>query len=383
MSITVYSVLMAIVWCNVFITTVALIRRRNTFIIHFSIFPLIFLIFVSIFRLLCSIEFPITAVIRSEMILPAIMDFFTKPLFLIDSSNITVSIVAILAIIWAGGCFYNVQKYIFQLIRLNKNIAAVPGTDDTQIISAINEIIAESGKNYPVKIIKSTEIISPMVTGFFKPTIFLPDISFSDGELKNILLHEWTHFLHKDAWIKLAMYLILSVFWWNPFIHLLNSDLDHILEIQCDLNLSAKWDKEKRVQYLENISKVIKWAYNQKSRLDTPSHAATLISTKSSSKIEQRFNLVLDAEPKKRYNLQSLLICGMILLSLAFSYTFVFQPAWFPAAEPVYEDFYRVTPENAYLAANEDGTYSLYVDGLYKLKLNQIDNEPFLALPIK
>lgn len=382
MSITVYSVFMAIIWCNVYITVVALIRRRNSFIIHFSILPLIFLVFVCLFRLLCSIELPISTIVRSEVLLPAVIDFFTKPLFIIDSSTITISIASLLVIIWVGGCLYHIQKYILQLILLYKSIAALPGTSDVQILAAIDDIIAASEKKHRVKIIKSDEISTPMVTGFFKPTIFLPDISLSDSELKNILLHEYTHFLHKDAWIKLVVYLILSVFWWNPFIHLLNSDLNHILEIQCDLRLTAKWDQEKRLQYLEHISKIIKWARNQKLLINTPAHATMLISTKSSSKIEQRFHLVLDTEPKNRYHLQSLLICGMVLLSLAFSYTFVFQPAGFPASDAGY-DFYIVTPENAYLTANEDGTYSLYVDDQYKLELNQIDYEPYLALPIK
>ncbi|MCB8814694.1 M56 family metallopeptidase [Desulfosporosinus shakirovi] len=383
MMITAYSVLMAILWCNVFICIVALIRRRDSFIIHFSIFPLFFLVFASIFRLLCSIELPITTVIRSEVILPAVIDSFTKPLVIMGSSDSAVNIATMLIVIWAGGCFYHIQKYIRSLIRFNKRIANVPGTSEPQILTAVNEIVTESGKSHLVKIIKSTEVISPMVTGFFQPVIFLPDIELSDSELKNILLHEWTHFLHKDAWVKLMMHVILSVFWWNPLIHLLNKDLDHILEIRCDLKLSAQWDMEKRFYYLENITKIIKWARCKKSLLDTPFHATALISTKRSSKIEQRFNLVLNTELPKQYPLPSLLICGLTLLVLGFSYIFVLQPAGFPTTEPGYEDFYMVTPENAYLIINEDSTYSLYVDGQYKLKLKTIDSEPYLTLPIK
>lgn len=382
MMITAYSVFMAILWCNVFIGVVALIRRRDSFIIHFSIVPLLFLVFASIFRLLCSIEFSITTVIRSEVILPAMIDSFTKPLFIMDSNDSAVNIATILIVIWAGGCFYHIQKYVRQLIRFNKKIAVVPGTSEPQILSAVNEIIAESEKSYPVKIIKSTEIISPMVTGFFKPVIFLPDIELSDSELKNILLHEWTHFLHKDAWVKLVMYAILSIFWWNPLIYLLNKDLDHILEIRCDLKLSAQWDTEKRFHYLENITKIIKWARCKKSLLDTPSHATALISTKSSSRIEQRFILVLNTESAKRHSLPSLLICGLMLLVLGFSYTFVLQPAGFPTTEPGY-DFFVIKPENAYLISNEDGTYSLYVDDQYRINLTAIDSEPYLSLPIK
>ncbi|MDR3271395.1 MAG: M56 family metallopeptidase [Peptococcaceae bacterium] len=377
-----YSMLTAILWCNAFIVMGALLRRRNRFIIRFSMLPVICLVFFSIFRLLCSVELPHTTVVRSTVILPAVIDFCTAPLVVLGSGR-TISLAGLLAVIWAGGFVYWILAYCVQSIRLYHQIAAVPGTDNPRIRSALHAVMAASGKKTAVKVITSAEIATPLVTGFFRPVIFLPDTAFSDHELTHILLHEWTHFLHKDTWVKLAMYLILSVFWWNPLIHLLYRDLDHILEIQCDLTLTANFDAAKRIQYLTSITRVIECALTRKIPLNSSPHAAQLISTRCAAQIKQRFHLVLDAEPKKQRRAQSLLICGMILLALGFSYAFVVQPTGFPTIEPGYDDNFFVTPENAYLLTNEDGSYALYVDGKYKLQVQQIQAEPYVSLPIK
>lgn len=73
-----------------------------------------------------------------------------------------------------------------------------------------------------------------MVYGFFTPKIYMPKIHFSDEELYYILSHEYYHFLNRDIWIKLFIYIICSIFWFNPFIHILKTNLIHMLEIRCD-----------------------------------------------------------------------------------------------------------------------------------------------------
>lgn len=359
-------------------------RRRNSFLIHFSIVPLALLTVVGIFRLFCSVELSATVVLPSEIILPAVIDFFTMPLFTAFDGVVAIHIYDVLLAVWAVGSIYNLQKYICQSIQLNNSVDVVHGTQDMRIISCMDEIIAKSRENMKVKIIQSKEISIPMVTGFFKPTIYLPDIQFLDYELKNILLHEWTHFLHKDTWIKLSMYLISSVFWWNPFVHLLKRELNHVLEIRCDLRITSQMNVKDRIRYLESILKVIKSADKKNFQHTIPVNSTALVSTSKTKKIEQRFRLVLEYDPKKKQHIFSIfLFCGLILLSLFASYKFMIQPRYFPTVEAGYEETFIITPENSFLTLNGDGTYSLYTDGQYKCNINKINEEPFSSLPVK
>jgi len=74
MTVTLFSVITSVLLCNVYITSIALMRRHNGFILRFSLIPLALLIVAGIFRIVFVIEFPSTIVIGSEVILPAISE---------------------------------------------------------------------------------------------------------------------------------------------------------------------------------------------------------------------------------------------------------------------------------------------------------------------
>jgi len=378
MTVTFFSFITSILLCNVFIIFIAFMRRRNSFLIRFSLVPLALLIAAVIIRLVCFVEFPYTAVVGSEIILPAVLDFFTIQLLNAYNGAVTIHIYDVLLAVWVIGSVYNLQKYVRQSIRFNKSISSIRGTEDMRIISCMYEILAESRKNAEVKIIQSEEIRIPMISGFFRPVIYLPVMQLSDDELKNILLHEWTHFLRKDAWIKLSMCLISLVFWWNPFVHLLKHELNHILEIQCDLSITSQMNEKARINYLESILSVIRAAGENNFCHTIPADCTALVSTNKPNKIEQRFNLVLDyGSGKKQRIFPTVLLCALILVILFVSYNIVIQPRTFSTAKAGYEETFTITPENSYLTINGDGTYSLYSDGTYRCDIPQINEEPF------
>jgi beta-lactamase regulating signal transducer with metallopeptidase domain len=174
------------------------------------------------------------------------------------------------------------------------------------------------------------------------------------------------------------------VFWWNPFVHLLRRELDHILEIQCDLSITSQMDEQRRIRYLESILKVIREARNITVLHTTPMNCAALVSTNKTQKIEQRFNLVLDynSSSKKQHKFHILLMCAMILLTFLALYKLVIQPVYTVPAQSQ-EEIFDINPENSYLILNENGTYSLYADGKYRCDITNIDTEPFSLLPVK
>lgn len=267
-----------------------------------------------------------------------------------------------------------------------KSIQREQESQELRIRSVMNSIITESKKNINVKIIQSKEITVPMVTGYFKPTIYLPDIPFTDSELKNILLHEWVHFLHKDAWVKLFMFFIFAIFWWNPFIYILKSNLNHILEIRCDLKVTSQMKEEEKIRYLEGIIKIIKYNTSSKIKLEYTKlcNISSLVSVGDSAKIEERFHLVLNSENKK-YKPIMFLFYSAVIIAFLISNMFIIQPAYAPEVSKGFEETFIVTPETAYLKVNENGTYALYVNGKYqgKIDLTEISKKPFSLLPIK
>ncbi|WP_027400496.1 M56 family metallopeptidase [Anaerovorax odorimutans] len=383
MSSSIFSFIMSIFWLNIFICISTFMKRNTGFIINFSIMPLLLLMALCFFRLFCFFEIPLTVVINSESIFPSIISRITTPIFSILNNDI--SIIKIIVSIWIIGSFYCIKNYILNSIRLNKSTQAIQETQNPQILSTMNKILADSGENFNVKLIQSNTIKIPMVTGFFNPTIYLPDIIFTDTELKNILLHEWTHFLHKDAFIKLFMNLIVTIFWWNPFVHILRANLNHILEIRCDLRVTAGMNEKERIKYLKSIKKIIEYKLSFKDNISYSkvATASVLVSTNSMKKIEQRFLLVLNSHQRKKYSIITFFIYILLILSFLFSYMFVVQPIYNSTSRAGYEESFSITPQTSYLKINKDGTYALYVENKYKGDINQIKGQPLSSLPIK
>lgn len=378
MIITVFSFVTSLILFNIYIFLIAVIRPRNIFLFRFGIIPVILLIAACIFRLIFFVELPFTKVLRSEVIYPAVLDFFTAEIF-------EIHVYELLFAVWIAGSIYYLQKYIRQLIFLNKLANSLIETRDERIISCMNEITAESGKNTKVKIIQSNEISVPMIAGFFKPVIYLPYTNFTDVDLKNILKHEWIHFLHKDAWTKLFVNLISVVFWWNPFVHILKNELSQTLELRCDLSIISRMEHENHLIYLESIIKVIKYANNKSlHKLLSAVGITQLVSINGNENMTQRFEIILNyLSCKKRNMLSSVIVCVFILLSVVASYGFVVQPLYPNPVITEQEDVFKIKTETSYLILNEDGTYSLYINNEYMGTIEDIDAEPFLSLPVK
>jgi TonB family protein len=82
----------------------------------------------------------------------------------------------------------------------------------------------------------SSEIQAPMLVGLLRPRIYLPDTwkQWSDQELKLILNHEVAHAQRRDLWVALLQLLMLTLFFYNPFIWLVHMKVNRYREQACD-----------------------------------------------------------------------------------------------------------------------------------------------------
>ncbi len=90
---------------------------------------------------------------------------------------------------------------------------------------------------------------SPIMTGFFRPAILLPDREFTDDELNMILRHESVHYRRGDLWYKLIMLAACAVHWFNPAVHLMARRADKDLEYSCDEAVVKNEDMDFRKRY--------------------------------------------------------------------------------------------------------------------------------------
>lgn len=107
------------------------------------------------------------------------------------------------------------------------------------------------GQNIEVRITSKAK--SPFVIKCINPILVLPDKSFTEHELKNILAHELTHVKRKDALYKWLVTICKAVHWFNPFMYLIAKEIEKDCEISCDEAAVKNMNECERKGYAETI----------------------------------------------------------------------------------------------------------------------------------
>ena len=381
MNITIFSFIMSVIWCDIFAVMIYVFFRKKKFIIYFNVLPILFLILIVLLRLLVNIEFSFTKIIHSDTIFLWAMRFFKlKPLqFLSDS--FTIRIIDICLIIWVFGIIFFLCKNCIQDIHFKYLMSKEQVAENECIYSIMNQIAGNRAEK--IRVIETTLVDTPMIAGLMKPTIYLPKIILSDTELYNILLHEWTHYIHKDIWIKFLLKLLCIIYWWNPFLYLLKHDIDDTLEVKCDLSITTKMTENEKTEYLESILKVAKSLHSKKTL--TPSNNIGFITQKKNHSLKERFNYILEyIPPTTKQKISTAFFFGTFFLFFLSSYLFVIQPYAAPPTEVDGISSYTINPSNSYITKDKNGIYSLYIDGQFvnNLTPDYIVVEPFASLKI-
>ena len=125
---------------------------------------------------------------------------------------------------------------------------------DGRILSILRTAQDDMGlKNKPIAIKTCMLISSPMLIGFRRPAILLPEKTISPDELDYIFRHELTHYRRGDLWMNLLVLLVSAMHWFNPFVYLMAKTIRTECEAACDETVVAGNNTDKRKYYGETI----------------------------------------------------------------------------------------------------------------------------------
>lgn len=117
------------------------------------------------------------------------------------------------------------------------------------------------GHRGKIRIYTVPGIQTPCLYGFFRPAIYLPSSlmqgkrrkTVSGEDLNQMITHEFVHYLHGDhIWSMLRM-LLVSVYWFHPFVWLASSLSKKDAELFCDETVIRMLGEEKRFCYGEML----------------------------------------------------------------------------------------------------------------------------------
>lgn len=356
MQITLYSILMSVIWSSILAVFNYFCRKKQFFIRQLGITNLLVLYLFSVVRMIVPYHFSFAKVIHSEGVLA---DLY-KSAYVEKIGTTHMSWLSIFAIIWAAVSAVLITRFICQYMKAMKEVSAYEICEDEQCKRVFRQVLDKSKRQMRINIRKSVYVNIPMGVGIFKKTIILPRESYSDSELYYILRHEYTHFQNRDLMIKILMHIYRCIFWWNPAVYLLERDLAQILEIKCDLDVTDHMENRNKAEYLSTIVTMLK---NAEAKRDEKVFYGTtaLVSRSYESEIIERFKIVSASYGNKKsavFTGSWFLIFGMLSF---ISYSFVIQPdAKALANRTVTESLSETAAGNAYSIMCVDGTYYVY-----------------------
>lgn len=138
---------------------------------------------------------------------------------------------SIAAVIWIVGIGIMLMYLMMSWFRIAKRVRfAIP--DEW-----------EGGRYY-----RCEEIDSPFLFGFFKTRIYVPS-GLCGEDLSYVLKHETVHRQRRDYLIKPIGYLLLTIYWFNPFVWAAYILLCRDVELACDERVIRELGGEYKKEY--------------------------------------------------------------------------------------------------------------------------------------
>ncbi len=352
MGFSLQTVLIAILATNILIILMALIFRNTDVMIRLGYKLLSLGVILITLRLFIPFEFP-----------------FTKNINLPEAFSFTIvqilhprlgfcSIWHVLLIIWVFGTSYRLLLFIKEHRKLMDFIAinGVNVTTNELYLRVLEEICLTKQKRNIFTIYEVSNINSPMICGILRPKILLPKgLSLAETDLRLILWHESSHYFHHDLLLKLIVQIICIIYWWNPMGRLLQKQVDTILEIRIDHELTHAEQKQKANYYscLLNIAK-----HSVKETMHSPHIVYYCMN--SHSILHHRMEIGLNSPPRKNLILNIFYTTLLITMYLC-SHLFILEPLY---VSPETEDTTVGTMSNDfYYILDESGVYHIYYLG--------------------
>ena len=127
-----------------------------------------------------------------------------------------------------------VEGYIWFTKRLSEHSSAVDKPD-----------------NVPKRLaVRSADMLqSPMITGIFRPTLYIPKSDLTPNEQSLILEHELVHYRRGDIVFKWLIMAAKCIHWFNPIVYVLARYIERECEASCDFKATRSMSDADKKRY--------------------------------------------------------------------------------------------------------------------------------------
>ncbi len=194
-------------------------------------------------------------------------------------------------------------------------------------------------------------IASPMLIGFFRPRIILPVGELEDKELYYIFVHELIHYKQRDMFYKWLIQIVVCVHWFNPFVYLLEKEVNKSCELSCDEKVISILNEKAKREYGDTLISFLKSNNLYKSSL------ASVTLTEGAEQLKERLGAIMKFRKKSKA-----IIAITAIFTAAVCVCFFVTGAY---AAPSAANDMKTWKDSEILneILTEDGVYYIFCDG--------------------
>ena len=374
MSVSVYSVVMAVIWFTLATLIGSYTLHRTS---KHGLFFVAAILLLSVLRIFLPVDWNHSIVVRSVRLYPFLQKVMRTELV----GEITVG--ACLIVCWTLGACACLLLLLRKLLLQRKFRKATQCQEtDADLLDLLHEISREAGYSGPVAVAVSAKATTAYQAGFIRPYIVLPHTinTFSSADIRNMLRHELCHFLGGDLWIKVGLQIMSCILWWNPAVILLRRNAEQMLELRCDRRACASLTAEEQVSYLDTLLRLL-----SDERPEAFKVSMEYSGSAEEAEILQRFQMILQGKTQTRSKLMTAMGCLLCAILFVASYLVILQPWTVPADEQtgMYGEV-AMAPGDSYILLEPDGTLQFYCNGTCygEVEEKTLGKDPFNKLPI-
>ncbi len=159
------------------------------------------------------------------------------------------NIVGHLWLIWLAGAAVLLLRKIMLYRKFSGYVrAGYEAVEDTVLLDDLAQASARMGVKRPVGLYVNKMAASPLLLGFFRPCIILPNADLPEGEFRYTVKHELLHYKRRDMFYKWLVQIAVCLHWYNPLVYRMEREINRACELSCDEAVIRTLDtKERRV----------------------------------------------------------------------------------------------------------------------------------------
>jgi beta-lactamase regulating signal transducer with metallopeptidase domain/N-acetylneuraminic acid mutarotase len=166
----------------------------------------------------------------------------------------------LLAWCWMGGVVALALRVGFGTYWLARHVRSVRPLTDSAILSLLEDCKELMGVATPLAIIETPRVQNPMLYGFVRPRLLLPEgliKRFSMQELRFVLLHELAHVKRQDILVNWIATALQIVHWFNPLVWIAVWRMRVDRELACDSLALSRAGTGEHPAYGETVIKLL------------------------------------------------------------------------------------------------------------------------------